>query len=285
MANVNVTLRRLNNGTWDQMFPKTTVDQIVDLSSVGTNLLDKENPTANSFIRINQNGTITYLSATQLKSAEEGMDAADRIHYHAIADITNSEALGGDGVNLQTKLDNKANLTSPNGTIVSDEIPDFLFSGMRFIRTANGSDDMTILLAAINGTLDKEKKGGYFVATADFTLVSGSNSSLLVAYGDDGGTEIGASVQVEKGDWIVYAGSNEFAIVNNTYRVAGHNSKGIVALSAGTNTVRSQLQNTSDGLKVMDEKAVKTVMKDIFYQSSQPGAGQTGDLWFEGTFA
>lgn len=283
MADINVKLRRLNGGTWDQLFPKTTIDQIVDLTTVGDNLLNKANPTADSFVRINQNGTVDYLSATQLKSASEGMDAADKIHNHAIADVTNTVALGGDGVSLATKLTGKADLTAPGGTIVSAQIPDFLFSGMRFIATATTGATMTSLLALINGTSDTEKKGGYFVATADFTLTSGTNSSLTVLYGDDGGVETGASVAVEKGDWIVYAGSNGFAIVNNTYRVADTSSKGIVALSAGTNTLRSQLQNSSSGLKVMDEFAVKTVMKDIFYQSSTP-SGQSGDLWFEGTF-
>jgi hypothetical protein len=282
MANVNVTLRRYN-GNWEtKLFPKTTVDQITDLSTVGTSLLNKENPTVDSFIRINQNGSVDYLTAAQLKSAEDGIDAADAVHQHSIADITNTTALGGDDVSLQDKLNAKANLS--DGKIVSSEIPEFLFSGMRFIRTATSADDMTILLAAINGTSDKEKKGGYFVATADFTLVPGTNTALTVEYGDDG-DEVGASVLVEKGDWIVYAGNNDFAIVNNTYRLATTGSNGIVRLSLGTNTLRSQLQTESNGEYVMDEKAVRTVIKDLFYQSTTPASAQTGDLWFEGTFA
>lgn len=269
MADVNVTLRRFNGTSWDQLFPKTTVDQITDLSTVGTSLLNKANPTENSFIRINQNGSVDYLNATALKTA---IDAADAVHQHIIGDVTG----------LQDALNGKANLSG--GKIVSSEIPEFLFSGMRFINTAASGDTMTTLLAEINGSLDKEKKGGYFVVTEDFTLVSGTNTALTVAYADDG-NESGASVLVEKGDWIVYAGDDDFAIVNNTYRVATTSSNGIVRLSAGTSTLRSQLSGTSDGTKVMDEKAVKTVIKDLFYQSSTPASGQTGDLWFEGTFA
>lgn len=284
MADRNVTLRRLNNGVWDHLYPKTTVDQIVDLSTVGTNLLDKANPTVNSFIRINSNGSVDYLTATQLKSAADGIDAADKVHTHTIADITNTVAEGGDGVDLATKLSGKADLTAPGGTVQTSQIPDFLFSGMRFIAAASTGDTLTSLLAQINGSSDVEKKGGYFVATAEFTLAQGTNTLLTVAYGDDGGSETGSSITVEKGDWIVYAGSNNFAIVNNTYRVADTSSRGIVALSAGTNTLRSQLHNTSSGDKVMDEFAVKTVMKEIFYTSTQPSTGQSGDLWFEGTF-
>jgi len=279
MANVNVTLRRYN-GNWEtKLFPKTTVDQISDRSTVGNNLLLKANPNADSFIQVEDDGDITYLNATQLK---EAIDAAHETHQHSIADITNTAALGGDDVSLQDKLNAKANLS--DGKIVSSEIPEFLFSGMRFIRTATSADDMTILLAAINGTSDKEKKGGYFVATADFTLVPGTNTALTVEYGDDG-DEVGASVLVEKGDWIVYAGNNDFAIVNNTYRLATTGSNGIVRLSLGTNTLRSQLQTESNGEYVMDEKAVRTVIKDLFYQSTTPASAQTGDLWFEGTFA
>jgi hypothetical protein len=278
MANVNVTLRRYN-GNWEtKLFPKTTVDQISDRSTVGNNLLLKANPTADSFIQVEDDGDITYLNATQLK---EAIDAADETHQHSIADITNTTALGGDNVSLQDKLNAKADLE--DGKVKSTQIPEFLFSGMRFIRTADDSDTMTTLFDAINGTSDKERKGGYFVVIEDFTLVSGDTAALTVEYGDDG-DEVGASVRVEKGDWIVYAGDNEFAIVNNTYRVATTGSNGIVRLSSGTNTLRSQLQTQSNGEYVMDEKAVKTVIKDLFYQATTPASAQTGDLWFQGTF-
>lgn len=281
MADINVKLRRLNGSTWDVLYPKTTVDQIVDLSTVGTSLLDKANPTENSFIRINQDGSVDYRTAAQIKT---DIDAADAEHFHAIADVTNTVGLGGDGVSLATKLSGKADLTAPGGTVVSSQIPDFLFSGMRFIATATTGATLTSLLALINGSLDKEKKGGYFVATAEFSLTVGTNNALTVLYGDDGGVESGATVTVEKGDWIVYAGDNNFAIVNNTYRLANTSSRGIVALSAGTNTLRSQLHTSSSGEKVMDEFAVKNVMKEIFYESQPPQTGLQGDLWFEGTF-
>jgi hypothetical protein len=265
MANVNVTLRRFNGTTWDILYPKTTIDQITDLSTVGTSLLNKDNPTVDSFIRINQNGSVDYRTATQLKT---DIDAADAVHTHAQSEITG----------LTAALGLKADLV--NGKIVSSQIPDFLFGGLRFINAKSGAVTLSTIYGEINGATDAEKVGGYFVASNDITVSLGTHT---IAFGDDG-DETANNTVIEKGDWLVYAGSQEWAVVNNTYRLATTSSRGIVALSFGDNTLRSQLSNTSDGTKVMDERALKTVMKDVFYQASTP-TGATGDLWFEGTFA
>lgn len=269
MANVNVTLRRFNGTTWDILYPKTTIDQITDLSTAGANLLNKANPTVNSFIRINDDGSVDYRTAAQLKT---DIDAADAVHQHTIADINQ------DAVTLAQELALRADLVG--GKIDSSQIPDFLFGGLRFIDALSGAQTLSTIYSNINGDTDAEKVGGYFVASGDITVTLGTHT---IAYGDDG-DETAANTVVEKGDWLVYAGSQEWAVVNNTYRLATTSSRGIVSLSAGSNTLRSQLSNTSNGTQVMDEKAVKTVMKDIFYQASTP-TGATGDLWFEGTFA
>jgi hypothetical protein len=269
MADVNVKLRRYNGAGWDVLYPKTTVDQIVDLSAVGTSLLNKANPTATSFVQIATNGGTSYLTASQLKTA---IDAADAVHQHTIADINQ------DATTLQQELDLRADLV--NGKIVSTQIPDFLFGGLRFIDALSGAQTLSTIFSSINGATDAEKVGGYFVASGDITVTLGTHT---IAYGDDG-DETSNSTVIEKGDWLVYAGSQEWAVVNNTYRKATAGSRGIVSLSLGTIAVRSGLSSTTDGDKVMDEKAVKTVMKEIFYQSATP-TGATGDLWFEGTFA
>lgn len=269
MADINVKLRRYNGSGWDVLYPKTTVDQIVDLSAVGTSLLNKANPTATSFVQIATNGDTSYLTAAQLKTA---IDAANATHSHSIADINQ------DATTLQQELDLKADLV--NNKIKSAQIPDFLFGGLRFIDALSGAQTLSTIYGNINGSTDAEKVGGYFVASGDITVTLGTHT---IGYGDDG-DETANSTVVEKGDWLVYAGSQEWAIVNNTYRKATTSAKGIVSLSLGTIAVRSGLSSTSDADKVMDEKAVKTVLKEIFYQSATP-TGATGDLWFEGTFA
>lgn len=267
MANVNITLRRNNGTDWDYLYPKTTVDQITDLSTVGENLITKGNPTVDSFVQIEDGGAVNYLTAAQLKTA---IGASDASHTHPISDVSG----------LQTALNGKANLSG--GFISSSEIPDFLFSGLRFIAPKSSGVTLSSLYSEIDGSTDAEKQGGYFVASADITVTTGSGHTL--GYGGDDGDETASGTTIEKGDWLVYSGSNTWAVVNNTYRLADTDSLGIVSLSTGINTLRSQLASSSDGTKVMDEKAVKTVMKDIFYQSSSP-TGSTGDLWFQGTFA
>ena len=269
MAEVNIKLRRYNGAGCDVLYPKTTVDQIVDLSSVGTSLLNKANPTETSFVQVGVNGSTAYLNAAQLKTA---IDAADAVHTHSIADINQ------DATTLQEELNLRADLV--DGKIVSLQIPDFLFGGLRFINALSGAQTLSTIFGDINGDTDDEKVGGYFVASGDITVTLGTHT---IAYGDDEDETTNNTV-IEKGDWLVYAGNQEWAVVNNTYRKATAGSRGIVSLSPGTIAVRSGLSSTTDGDKVMDERAVKTVMKEIFYQlSTQSGA--TGDLWFEGTLA
>jgi hypothetical protein len=269
MANVNIKLRRYNGAGWDVLYPKTTVDQIVDLSTVGTSLLNQANPAVTSFVQVGTNGSTSYLNASQLKTA---IDAANAVHYHTIADINQ------DATTLQEELDLRADLS--NGKILSSQIPDFLFGGLRFIDALTGAQTLSTIYSNINGSTDAEKVGGYFVASGDITVTLGTHT---IGYGDDGDETAGGTI-VEKGDWLVYAGNQEWAVVNNTYRKATTGARGIVSLSSGTIAVRSGLSSTTDGDKVMDERAVKTVMKEIFYQLSTP-SGATGDLWFEGTFA
>lgn len=298
MADVNITLKRFNGTTWDTMHPATELAQIIDSTATGRNLAALNTVGAERFIKIGtcsisthktqaacegaggvwDNAGIALLDSTALLAA---IDAAPSQHDHIIDDITG----------LGTALAGKANLT--NGLIDSDEIPEFLFSGLRFVTTLSANTSLEDLKSTyLTQTLDKEKAGGYFIATAPVAITF---TTETMAYGDDGytvndgtGTQASESTSgltLEIGDWLVYQGSGQWGIVNNTYRLASQSFSGIVSISNTGATLRSQLSGTSSGLKVMDEKTVKDVMKDILYASSEPGTGQTGDLLFQGNFA
>lgn len=292
MADVNITLKRFNGTTWDTMHPATELAQIIDATATGRNLAKLNTVGAERFIKI---GTCT-IAEHKTQSACEGaggtwdnagialldsdgllaaLDAAPSEHGHIIDEITG----------LNTALAGKANLE--NNLIKSSEIPEFLFSGLRFVETISSNTTLESLKSTyLTQTLDKEKAGGYFIATAPVAITF---TTETMSYGDDGwdaeNTENASGLTLEVGDWLVYQGGGEWGIVNNTYRVASQDFAGIVSVSNTGATLRSQLSTTSSGLKVMDEKTVRDVMKDILYASSEPASGQTGDLLFQGTFA
>lgn len=293
MANVNVRMkRRTGSSSWDDLFPETTVDQIKlntsgdALSSFVSNLLEKTNPSATSFIKVLANGTVDFRNTNQIIG---DIGAAPSVHEHTQAQITD----------LTSDLSDKADLDT-NGKVDTSHIPDYLFSGLKFAGTTAGASDedslgelLSIADTALGSSTNLEREGAYFVVTTGFTLTHNASNHRLLS-GDEGDTD--TSVDLEAGDWIVYVGygdensagsdRHEWAIINNTYRNAGTSSAGIVALAAGTTTTRAGLSNTTSPLKAMDEKAVRTVMKDIFYTSSSsaPSNPLEGDLWFEGNF-
>jgi len=292
MANINVRIKRRNASNWDSLFPETTVDQLkadtsgTALSTFTTNILGASNPSAVSFIKVGTNGSITFREAADLRS---DIGAAPTSHDHTQAQVTN----------LVSDLADKADLTT-GGLIQASQIPDYLFSGMKFAgTTAGGSSEdtleelLTLANTALGSTTNQQREGAYFVVTTGFTLTHANTAHRLLV-GDEGDAD--ASVVLEAGDWIVYIGygdqnsagsdRHEWAIINNTYRNAEVNVSGVVALSGGTTTTRAGLSSTSSGLKAMDEKAVRTVMKHIFYESSESNASTAlaGDLLFEGTY-
>jgi len=292
MANINVRIKRRGASNWDSLFPETTVDQLkadtsgTALSTFTTNILGASNPSAVSFIKVGTNGSITFREAADLRS---DIGAAPTSHDHTQAQVTN----------LVSDLADKADLTT-GGLIQASQVPDYLFSGMKFAgTTAGGSSEdtleelLTLANTALGSTTNQQREGAYFVVTTGFTLTHANTAHRLLV-GDEGDAD--ASVVLEAGDWIVYIGygdqnsagsdRHEWAIINNTYRNAEVNVSGVVALSGGTTTTRAGLSSTSSGLKAMDEKAVRTVMKHIFYESSESNASTAlaGDLLFEGTY-
>ena len=294
MANVNVRMkRRTGSSSWDDLFPETTVDQIKlntsgdNLSGFVTNLLEKDNPSATSFIKVFANGTVDFRNTNQIIG---DIGAAPSSHEHTQAQITD----------LDDDLQDKADLDT-SGKIVSSQIPSYLFSGLKFAKTTAGasSEDtlgelLSIADTELGSSTNQQREGAYFVVTTGFTLTHNASNHRILS-GDEGDAD--TSVDLEAGDWIVYVGygdennagsdRHEWAIINNTYRNASTGSAGIVALASGTTTTRAGLNSTGPSpLRVMDEKAVRTVMKDIFYTSSSsaPSNPLEGDLWFEGNF-
>lgn len=289
MANINVRIKRLNSGaTWDQLFPETTVDQIKlnqagdPLSAFSKNILETANPSAISFAKVDTNGGVTFRTSAQLIG---DIGAAPATHNHIQSQV----------VNLTTDLGLKADLEASGtnaGKIPASQIPDYLFSGMKFAGTAGDSaanDSLEELFIDIDDALSSstnlQREGAYFIASQDFALSFGTGHSLL-APGDEGETTSGLTI--EAGDWITYIGYNattskhEWAIINNTYREAEVGVTGVVKLSPATATTRAELSTSSSGLKVMDEFAVRKVMKDIFYTTDETGisGAATGDLAF-----
>lgn len=298
--------KRTDGGAWDTLYPQTTVDQIKlntsgdPLSSFSSNILQVSNATvtgvgAPSFVKVATNGALSFRTGTELR---QDIGASSVGHTHTQAQITG----------LNTALAAKADLNL-DGVIPVSQIPDYLFSGLKFAGPAllsTTTDTLEELLSAIDINLSlgasptsKQRQGAYFVAATtytngvpNYTLTFGSTHRVII--GDEG--DVVSPIEIEPGDWIVYIGygdqlnvgtdKHEWAIVNNTYKSAGTSADlGIVGLSAGTATVRASLNSTGPSpLRVMDEKAVRTVMKDIFYGGT-PSNPAVGDLWFEGTFS
>lgn len=280
----NVTMRRANptfTGNGDELYPKTLVAQIEDLSTIGANLLNLSAPAGARMVEIAADGSINLIDADTLKGASY-LDAASVGHGHVITDIAG----------LDTELQGKAGVDSA-GKLLAAHIPDYLLHSMKFHKATDatfinaGNLDLTLMHADLPGTTETERKGYYFVVHQDISLVAGSEGSVIQAPGDEG--EYTLPITIEAGDYIMYIGENgadhEWAIINNTYRLATNANKGVVQISPGGIYNRANLNNdVGNALKVVDENALKDVMKDIHYGGSLVGNGNQGDLWFDGTF-
>ena len=242
--------KRTGGGDWDTLYQQTTVDKIKlnasgdPLSDFSSNILQVSNATvtgvgAPSFVKVATNGTLSFRTGTQLR---QDIGASSVGHSHTIEQVTN----------LDTTLAAKADLNL-DGVIPVSQIPDYLFSGLKFAGTAGGASTDTLgeLITAANTALgastDLQREGAYFVASSDFELGAGSGTHTIIGGGDEGDEVL--PITLEKGDWIVYLGYNgtahEWSIVNNTYRNAEvSNVTGVVALSPGTIETRAALSQT-----------------------------------------
>lgn len=279
MATVDVKIRRYNSGTntWDVMHPETIVDQLSDASDVGKSLLTLSNPAGLRYFTVDGSGNVSLIDATALKSSTH-LNAADKVHEHDTGDILDAQSN-----TLTTVLAGKADLSG--GKILASQIPSYLFGGLKFASTVGANTTLEGLVSSLIGSTDEQREGSFIIATADITLTTAAGHTIQ-APGDEGDNVL--PVDIEAGDWIVYLGSNNWAIKNNTYPVATVNTKGVVKLSAGTATSRSQLSSltTDRGTRIMDESATRKVIRNLFYDSNTPQSNVSlaGDLWFEGSF-
>ena len=285
MATYNVTIHRHNGSGWDDLFPETIIAQINGIDTVGENLLGIADQTVVKFIKINADNSLTLLDAgSGAGTLANEISAAAQQHTHTADEISHN------ATGLDVIIANKADLI--NGEIDPNQIPDFIYGGLRFEGAFDEQDNtnnptLEWLLTQITGSTDNERVGAYFIctevgSTGTVTVGTGTGHTWQ-APGDEGDST--GDVDIEPGDWIVYLGSNNWAVVNNTTQVATQAAKGVVALADGLALSRADLDtDENDGLNVLNEASARKVIRDVFYQSGTP-TGLEGDLWFEGSFA
>lgn len=270
MADINVTIKRFGT-SWDNLYPSTIVDQISDASDIGKAIFKKINPSASVFLQMSGK-VITEITPTTFVS---NMGIATVGHTHTTAEISNA------GDTLTSILAKKADIVG--GKLVTAQVPDFLLGGARYMSVIVSTPlALDTIASNFASSFSETEMKGMFVVMGQATVVNFTTQSIA-APGDEGETASGLTL--EAGDWLIYQGSNVWGVVNNTYRVATRNSSGVVRLSQGTKTTRSSLSTDSNGsgLQVMDESALRNVIKDIHYTNTTP-SGVAGDLWFDGTF-
>jgi hypothetical protein len=271
----NIKMKLKVAGVWQQLFPETIVDQISDATPVGKNLLKKANPGDTSFIQVGVDGSINYRTSAQMLS---DLGAAAAGHTHDTGDITDLAAV----------LAAKADLDG--GVILSSQVPSYVTGGLKFkesISTTTLTIDSTWLTSkGITSVSAATQRGVYFIVTnaAGCTITLGAGVSVD-APGDEGDST--TPITLEVGDWLVFkqydTSTFRFTVVNNTYAKADTANFGIVRLSNNAGTTRAALDSNVNAEKVVDEKILRQVMKDIYYADTEAAASTAlnGDLLFE----
>lgn len=270
MANVKLKIRNGAGTGWDLLHPETNVEQISDAEAVGKALLRLAAPTGNAMIKVLPGGTVEYVAVANIPAL---IGASPTVHTHTIAQITN----------LTTQLAAKADLSG--GKIQSTQMPSWILGGLKYVMAISESSktiDATFL-TALGASTNESTFGRYAIVTADTCILTLAANYVLMS-GDEGDTT--STVTLEKGDWIVYRGHDNstfrFDIINNTYQHAGTGAVyGIVGLTSGSATSRVSLSSSSSSTKVVDEAALRSVMKDIIYADTEPGSSLPGDLLIE----
>ena len=267
MANGKLKIR--SSSGWDLIHPETNLDQISDMSVAGRAIAKLGDPGAEGFLKVTTEGVPTVVATASVRSA---IGAAENVHTHAISDINT----------LVATLAAKADLS--NGTIKSTQVPSWILGGLKYVQAINTvTIEINDANRAIWGmTSDATTKGRYLIVTVSCAVTLGANH--IFTTGDE---QSMSNVTLEPGDWIVFRGLNgtnyEFDIINNTYRSADVNIPGVVSLASGTSTTRAALQSSSNPAFVVDEYALKQVMKGIYYAASEAAVDSpmTGDLLIE----
>lgn len=265
-------VKNAGTGEWDIIHPETNLDQLTDISIAGKNIAKLAAAPAGTtkFVKIDSSGNAILETGSGMYAI---IGAAPASHGHVIADVTG----------LQTALNNKADLSG--GKILSTQVPDWLVGGIKIKGTIAANTTIGSAWAAANGiTQDETSKGYFFVVTAS-TVDLGFDANYILASFDEGESSTN-SATLEQGDYLVFRGYTApnyvFDIINNRYQLAEVSQRGIVSLSQGNKTTRTSLDDGSGvrGTKVIDEYALRNVMKSIYVQETQP-TGLAGDLWID----
>lgn len=258
---------------WDEIYPETSLEQIANISDQGRKLVKTLSNTA-GYLRVKADGTAEIRTMGQVAS---DISASLIGHKHSIADIDQ------DTTDLQTELNRRAEIV--DGKIKTSNIPNWLFGGLKYHSVINA--DKTIASSfselGITSAGKDEEKGQYYIVTKSggVTLTPGTNVKFTT--GDDGDSSGTEPIKLEQNDWLVYRGKNgtnhEFDIVNNTYDIATTQFAGVIKVAAPVSS-RASLSGQG-GNHIIDQAALKAVMKDIFYTKTEPSNTQTGDLWFQ----
>ena len=273
---MNVQIKIRSGASWVALHPKTNLDQLSDITAAGKAIAKLGNPeTSGSFIAVTTTGGASYRTPAQVLS---DIVAAPKVHDHGIANITG----------LAAALAGKADLVG--GKVNTSQVPAWLLGGQRFtaaISAGTHTLDATYLSAQGIAPLDTTAVGKYFIFTGASGCVLTLGANIILTTGDENVTS--GPITLEHGDWIVYRGYSspnyQFDVLNNNYQHASTTAAGIGQLSTGSATTRGGLATTSNSLKVVDENALRNVLKGIYYESSEAGVATplTGDLLFQYT--
>lgn len=270
---MNVQIKIRSGASWVALHPKTNLDQLLDITATGKAIAKLANPASHSFISVNTTGVASYRTPAEVLS---DIGASPSSHGHVITGIQG----------LTAALAGKADLV--DGKISTSQIPAWLLGGLRF--AAAISTDTLMLEASWLSTQgittsNITAPGKYFIVTAASGCVVTVGANVVVITGDENVNT--GSITLEQGDWIVYRGYSspnyQIDILNNNYQHASTTAAGIGQLSLGSATTRGGLATTPNSLKVVDENALRNVLKGIYYEDTEAGVATplTGDLLFE----
>ena len=281
-----VTIKRRKSATeWESIYPKTTIDQIIDLSTIARNIFDLEEAVSeDSVLKINSNSTVSTIKLTELAAA---IGAAEVGHQHRLDQL----------IDWESTMSNYAKLDG--GVVDSSHLPSWVIGGLKLVGTKESSftlDDAAreSLFQMPNsvGTGEELKlySGSYIIiepATGqnDVEVTVAGNNKIT---GEEGSGEItsGGKIKLETGDWLVFREGKKvdstttytFDIINNTYQRATEEFYGTAILSAST--TRANLNPNSK--KVIDESALRKILKSIHYTDNLSSLSdvEIGDIVF-----
>jgi hypothetical protein len=259
-----------NGSSFVQLFFETTLEQISGSTPAGRNLLKLDIPN-DSYIKIDTDGNPVPVARADVAA---DIQASLVGHPHSVADIDD----------LPDILAHKAPLTL--GKISLANLPPSVIAGLKFKGALTGEAYTLGTTSPFNSLETSNEHWGYFwICGIDLQIIFSSVWKFENTDDTGGGMAGGGTMDLEAGDWIVYKeysdGKYIMGIVNNTYPLAEIGKRGIVQLSSGSITKRGNLASATSGTKVIDEYALRQVMRDIHYSSSEPESSLPGDIWIQ----